>query len=253
VTAEPPGWSRPSVLQQGSVGVDGHARARAGLARMIRPVVPAHLRWLIAALAVVSVLAVAVLAVTHHGTRGPDPFDRWAVTAVRTVWPHSRETAHIVDQLAAPVPAAMIVAALVLGCLLAKQWRTAVLAAVGPLSAAASSTALKPLVDRTIHGDNLAFPSGHTAFATAVGLLLGLLLIGLIRLGQTVSCAALLGLPLIIGATMAMDQVFLDAHYATDTVGGFFTAAAVVSVTALLIDAVADMSLTRRRTQEDDN
>jgi undecaprenyl-diphosphatase len=202
----------------------------------------------IAALAVVSVLAVVGLAVAHYRASGPDPFDRWAMTAVQRVWPRAGGPLHtIVDGLAAPIPAAMIVAALVVVCLLAQWWRLAVLAAIGPLSAAASATVLKALVGRTIHGDNLAFPSGHTAFATAVGLLLGLLLIGLFGLGRTVGCAALMGPTLIVGAVMALDQVALDAHYATDTVGGFFTAAAVVSVTALLTDALADMSAGRSR------
>jgi membrane-associated phospholipid phosphatase len=249
VTAERRGPSRLPALRQDAASLDKPGAVMAEPVSRVRPAVPAHLRWVVAVLAVVSVLAVMVLAVAHHRSNGPDPFDRWVGTAVRKVWPHAGGSAHIVDHLAAPIPAAIVVAALVVGCLLAKRWRLAVVAAIGLLSAAATTTVLKPLVGRTIHGDNLAFPSGHTGFATAVGLLLGLLVIGLFGLGRTVGCAVLLGGTLTVGAVMAVDQVALDAHYATDTVGGFFTAAAVVSVTALLIDALADISAGRNRAQ----
>ncbi len=87
------------------------------------------------------------------------------------------------------------------------------MAAIGPLSAAAGTIVLKPLVERTIHGDNLAFPSGHTAFATAVGLLLGLLWIGLFRPRPAVGGAVLAGLTLVAGFVMALNQIILDAHY----------------------------------------
>lgn len=45
---------------------------------------------------------------------------------------------------------------------------------------------LKPLAARTINGDdNLAFPSGHTAFLTAFALALALLAAGRFGLGPT--------------------------------------------------------------------
>jgi undecaprenyl-diphosphatase len=139
------------------------------------------------------------------------------------------------------VPAVLIVAALIIGCLLARRWRLAAVAAIGPLSAVGTTTALKPLVERTIHGSTLAFPSGHTAFATAAALLLGLLVIGVFRPGRAVGGAVLAVLALVAGAVMAVDQIVLDAHYPTDTVGGFFTAITVVLVVALLADVLGGL------------
>ena len=241
MTAERSGFpSRPARPQDGT-RVDPPGLAVPEPVRTVRPAVPASLRGVIAALAAVSMLAVVALSLAFHGEHGPDPFDRPVTAAVRAAWPQAGIVAYIVDGVAEPVPAAIIVAALVVGCMLAKWWRLAVVAAVGPLSAAATAIVLKPLVMRTIHGDNLAFPSGHTAFATAVALLLGLILIGLFRLGRVVGGAVVAGLALVAGAVMSVNQVVLDAHYPSDTVGGFFTAAAVVSVAALLTDAIAGL------------
>ena len=217
---------------------------------MAIPAIPANLRSLIVVLAVLSAVAVGLLGVLHYGSHGPDPLDRAASAAVRGIWPEAGLVAYLVDGLAAPVSALIVVAVLVVGCLATRQRRLAVVAAIGPLSAAAVATALKPLVERTIHGDNLAFPSGHTAFAAGVGLLLGLVWIGLFRPRPAVGGVVLAGLTLVVGFGMALNQIILDAHYPSDTVGGFFTATAVVLLTALLIDALADLMLRRGRNQE---
>jgi undecaprenyl-diphosphatase len=217
---------------------------------LAKPVVPPDLRSLIVVLAALSALAVAGLGLLYQGSRGPDPFDRAVSGAVRATWPEAFAVTYLVDALAAPVSALIIVAVLVVGCLAARQWRLAAVAAIGPLSAAASTIVLKPVVDRTIHGDNLAFPSGHAAFATAVGLLLGLLCIGLFRPRPAVGAAVLGGLTLVAGFVMALNQVILDAHYPSDTVGGFFTATAVVFTTALLIDSVVELIVRRGRIAE---
>jgi membrane-associated phospholipid phosphatase len=46
--------------------------------------------------------------------------------------------------------------------------------------------------------------------------------------------------PLLAAAAMAWAQVLLNAHYPTDTVGGFCAALAVVPAVAWTIDRVAD-------------
>jgi membrane-associated phospholipid phosphatase len=207
---------------------------------LAKPAVPPNMRSVMVVLVVLSALAVAGLGLLHQGSYGPDLFDRAGSGAVRAVWPEAGAVAYLVDGLAAPVPALVIVAVLVIGCLAARQCRLAAVAAIGPLAAAAGTIVLKPVVERTIHGDNLAFPSGHTAFATAVGLMLGLLWIGLFRPRPAMGGAVLVALTLGAGLVMALNQVILDAHYPSDTVGGFFTATAVVLTTALLIDSVAE-------------
>ncbi|HSU34909.1 MAG TPA: phosphatase PAP2 family protein [Propionibacteriaceae bacterium] len=215
-----------------------------------KPAVPPEMRSVIVVLAVLSGLVVVGLGLLHQGSRGPDAFDRAVSAAVRGIWPEAGAAAYLVDGLAAPVSALIVVAVLVVGCLAARQWRLTTVAAIGPLSAAASTIVLKPVVDRTIHGDNLAFPSGHTAFATAVGLVLGLLWIGLFRLRPAAGWAVLVSLTLGVGLVMALNQIILDAHYPSDIVGGFFTATAVVLITALLIDSFAEHLAHRGRHAE---
>lgn len=200
------------------------------------PAVAAHLRRPIAVMASTSALLVAALAIAVSNTRGPNMVDRSARAALQEARPRADVIAYVLDGLSAPVPAVSIVAGLVLGCLLAKMWRLAIVAAIAPLSAAGATVMIKPLVMRTIHGENLAFPSGHTAFATGVGLLLGLLLLAALRPGRAVSYALLAGSAVLVGGLMALSQIVIDAHYATDTIGGFFTACAVVLGTALLTD-----------------
>ena len=217
---------------------------------LAKPAIPPNLHGAAVVLAVLSALALAGLGFLHHGSHGPDPFDRAVSGAVRAIWPEAGAVSYLVDGLAAPVPALVIVAVLVVGCLAARQWRLAAVAAIAPLSAAAGTIVLKPVVERTIHGDNLAFPSGHTAFATAVGLVLGLLWIGLFRPGPRWAARCWRPSPSVPALVMALNQVILDAHYPSDTVGGFCTATAVVLTVALLIDSVAEHIPRRGRISE---
>ena len=217
----------------------------------VRPVVPTGLRPVVGVAVVVAALVLAVLAVVLHGDSAPGASDRAVTVALRSVWPKAGRLAYAVDGLVTLVPILVMVVVLAGLCLLAGQRRLVLVAALGPFCVAGATTVLKPLVGRTIHGDNLSFPSGHTGYATAVGLVLGLLLVGLVRPVRTTSAALLLLVPaLVTGALMALDQVDLDAHYPSDTVGGFCTAVVGVGVLALVVDRVADGR--RRRRSEDE-
>jgi undecaprenyl-diphosphatase len=100
---------------------------------------------------------------------------------------------------------------------------------------------LKPLVGRTIHGaDNLSYPSGHTAFLTALALSSALLATGRLGLGRTAGMSLVLGTALVAGGAMGWAQVALGAHYPTDVLGGWCTAVAVTTATAWLVDRAAD-------------
>jgi membrane-associated phospholipid phosphatase len=179
---------------------------------------------------------VAVLAIRYHEEGSADGFDRWAAATVTTLWPQPGAGALIIDAAGNPVGAATLVILLTVGCWVAGCRRLALLAVVGPVLAVLTSTVLKQVVQRTIHGENLSYPSGHTATATALALVAGLLLVDV--LGQRrLPALALLGLTTAAGgAVMAVAQIALSAHYPTDTLGGFFTSIAAVSVSALLID-----------------
>jgi membrane-associated phospholipid phosphatase len=136
-----------------------------------------------------------------------------------------------VDFLGEPVGSALVMAGLVAATLPLRSWRWTALAVVGPGVTVVLTTVVKPLVGRTINGPHLSYPSGHTAYAAAVGLVAALLLAR--RFGGFVPLTILV--PAGCAAAMAWAQVSLGAHYVTDTVGGYATALAVTATAALLL------------------
>ncbi|TGB15418.1 phosphatase PAP2 family protein [Streptomyces sp. MZ04] len=201
--------------------------------------------WPVAALAA---LVVVVLAVLYAGHSEPGRVDRWIIEptadSVRPPW---RRVALATDFLGEPAGAATLIVAAVAGCLLLRRPRAAVLVVAGAGLTVATATLLKHLVGRTIHGDgNLSYPSGHTAFFTALALVVALLAAGELGLGRTAGTLLVLAAALVAGAAMGWAQVALSAHYATDVLGGWCTALAVVPAAAWLVDRIADNSRWQR-------
>ena len=225
-----------------------HPRSRPGdrpTARGGRAVLPAALHWPIGTLALLGALLVAVPAAFYAGEDGPGRFDRWIQSGMDSV-PQSDAVALGVDVLGRPVVAAVVVAALAVLCVVLGRRRLAMVALAGPAATVAAATVLKPVVNRTIYGEFLAYPSGHTALAVALGIVLGLLLADLWRqrpsreAGWVAGALVVVASACIAGAVMSWAMITLGAHYPTDTVGGFGTALAIVPATAWLIDWVAD-------------
>ncbi|MFC5263594.1 phosphatase PAP2 family protein [Kribbella qitaiheensis] len=212
-----------------------------------KPAVIPALRGPAVVLMVVGALLLVIPALLYAGDSGPNRIDRWIQPAVNTpagLW----RTALIVDWTGEPagrVVTVLIVAAL---CLLTGRQRLAVTAVVGTFLTTVLALVLKHLVDRRIHGDFLSYPSGHTAAATAIGLVLGLLVADLLKAGRLIGTALVLGLAVICGGLMAWSQIDLTAHYPTDTIGGFGSALLMIPATALLIDRFAGkQQVTTRR------
>ncbi|MER5227239.1 phosphatase PAP2 family protein [Streptomyces flaveus] len=205
-------------------------------------VLPPSLRVWLGLIAVLAALVVVVLGVLYAGHGESGRVDRWIIQptadSVRPPW---RNVALATDFLGEPVGAAMLVVAAVTGCLLLRWPRAAVLVVVGVGMTVGTARLLKPLVGRTIHGDgNLSYPSGHTAFLTALALVVALLATGRLGLGRTAGTLLVLAAALVAGAAMGWAQVALGAHYPTDVLGGWCTALAVVPTTAWLVDRMAD-------------
>lgn len=204
-------------------------------------VLPAPMRGRILLTAAVAALVVVVLGVLYADAGRPGSMDARILAAVEGVGPRARNIALATDFLGEPMGAATLVAVVVAGCLLLRRPRAAVLVVVGVGLAVVTTRLLKHLVGRTIHGDeNLSYPSGHTAFLTALALVVTLLATGRSGLGRTAGTALVLLVALVAGVAMGWAQVVLGAHYPTDALGGWFTALAVIPVTAWVVDRVAD-------------
>ncbi|MFK0156081.1 phosphatase PAP2 family protein [Streptomyces sp. NPDC090493] len=203
---------------------------------------PRSLRAWLGPVAALAALVVVVLGVRYAGHSEPGRVDRWLVRptadSVRGPWRH---VALALDFLGEPAGSAMVIVAGVAGCLLLRRPRGAVLVAAGSGLAVGTTTLLKHVVGRTIHGPgNLSYPSGHTAFFTALALMAALLATGRLGLGRAAGTALVLAAALVAGAMMGWAEVSLGAHYPTDALGGWCTALVVTPATAWLVDRTAD-------------
>ncbi|MEU3479818.1 phosphatase PAP2 family protein [Streptomyces sp. NPDC033753] len=209
--------------------------------RSVTVVLPSSLRVGLGLLAGLAALVVVVLGVRYADAGEPGTVDGRVRAVLEGAGPSWQHAALATDFLGEPVGAAVLVAVVVAGCLVARRPRGAVLVVVGAGLAVVTTRLLKHVVGRTIHGDeNLSYPSGHTAFLTAVALVVALLVTGRLGLGRAAGTSLVLAAGLVAGAAMGWAQVVLSAHYPTDVLGGWCTALAVVPVTAWLVDRVAD-------------
>lgn len=189
------------------------------------------LRLPFAVLSPVAAVVVLVQAVAYAG----DSSGEWVAPA-DGLQGTLREIALLIDFIGEPVGSVITLVVLGGGCWLAGRRRSAVLVLAGSGVAVGATTLMKPLVDRTIHGGYLTFPSGHTAFATALALALAMAVVDRLELGPVAGTSFVLAFALLAGAVMGWTEVALSAHYPTDTLGGFCTALAVVPPTALAVD-----------------
>ncbi|WP_030687009.1 phosphatase PAP2 family protein [Streptomyces globisporus] len=202
-------------------------------------VLPSAVRVGLGGIAGLAAVVVGVLGVLYAGDGRPGGVDVRVLAVVGGAAPSSWDVALGLDFLGEPVGAALLVLVAVTGCLLLRWPRAAVLLCVGVGAAVGVARGLKFLVGRTIHGDNLSFPSGHTAFLTAFVLVVALLVVGRLRLGRVAGLLLVFGVALVAGAAMGWAQVVLGAHYPTDALGGWCTALAVVPAVAWGVDRVS--------------
>ncbi|WP_189914556.1 phosphatase PAP2 family protein [Kitasatospora xanthocidica] len=225
-------------------------------------VLPPSLRGWLGPVAAFAALVVTVLGIRYAGAGGPGPVDARIGAALDGAGPPWRQLALALDALGEPPGAATLVFSAVTSCLLLRRPRAAVFLVAAVAAAVGAATLLKHLAGRTIHGDNLSYPSGHTAFATAVALVAALLATG--RRGRSrgrdggrdgnepgpgpgraAALLLLLAPALAAGAAMGWAEVALGAHYPTDALGGGCTALAVVPAAGWLVDRAADRAAAR--------
>ncbi|MDF2560550.1 MAG: phospholipid phosphatase [Microbacterium sp.] len=182
--------------------------------------------WGVALLALATVLG-AVVVFVYPETPG---FDHWwneAVAGIRGDW--ILQFALVMDWIGGGWVAIFGVPVLaILALVLARRWRSAVFAAVCFVASAGAVQLLKQLFGRARPEDMLvvsdygSFPSGHTANAATIALVIWVLF-------PRVWTAILGGLWVL---AMALSRTFLSVHWATDTLGGALVGAGVVLVLA---------------------
>jgi membrane-associated phospholipid phosphatase len=212
--------------------------------RAVPPILPPARRRPVAIVGVLAALVVVILGLTFAGDSAPAAFDRAVQPGLESSTTAMSALANAIDYAGEPVGLAVLVALLVGVSLLLRRLRVAVLVVLGTGMTISATTALKPLVDRTIHGFYLSYPSGHTASATALAMIAALLVWHHLR--RAAALVLLYAVALVAGAATAWAQAGRMAHYPSDTVGGWCTALAVVPATAWLVDhAAAQWSIRR--------
>jgi hypothetical protein len=178
---------------------------------------------------------VALLAVRYWGVAGPGSVESVWATYLRQALAHHREILLAVVPIGHP-SSVLAGAVLLSGAGLAlRRPRLAAVALVAPLLTGAVTDVLQSLIGRTLNG-GFAMPSGHTAGATSIAIVVALVGVGLA--GRCRRPVAIFGgiAVLLVAATMAVALVVNQLHYVTDTVAGFCTAVALVLGVALVVD-----------------
>jgi membrane-associated phospholipid phosphatase len=191
-------------------------------------------------LAVVSVLAavaLVVLAFLFAGDSVGAPVDLGVRSYLRSLDQPWHSIALVIDWTGEPVGAGLILVVLVVTFLRRKNRRAAIFAVAGPAAAVVITSGMKPLVGRTINDGFLSYPSGHTATATAFALVVMLVVGARVWLTLLVALAA--------AVVMAWAQVLLNAHYPTDTFGGFCAALTIVPAVAWALNYLPIRSSTK--------
>ncbi|MEV7039473.1 phosphatase PAP2 family protein [Amycolatopsis sp. NPDC051061] len=210
------------------------------LVREAPAALPAVLRAPLAMTAALATAVLVALGILHFHDSGLTGIDAAVLPSIDGVQPPWRYVALVFDFGGEPVGSTILVALIAVVCFVVHRVRAAVVTVLGVVVAVAVTTAVKPIVGRTIHGEFLSYPSGHTALATALALVIGLVVADRLELGRVAAVVLVVGLALLAGVAMGWAEVALGAHYPTDAVGGFCAALAAVPATAWLVDRVAE-------------
>jgi membrane-associated phospholipid phosphatase len=205
----------------------------------VRPLVPSRLRAPLLAAGAVALAVFLATAIEVSGTTSANQLDLAVEGFVdrRAILPGPR--AYLLIQPGTPLVVVSVAVAVGLISIVRRDLPFAAFALLVPGISGLAVEVLKPLIGRTFDNGGMAFPSGHTAGATSIGLVLAL---GLIRLRpwwhRGRSAALMAVVPLAAATTTGFGLVAIGRHYAIDTVGGFCSAFVIGSATALTVDAV---------------
>jgi membrane-associated phospholipid phosphatase len=198
---------------------------------------PAARRPAVVAVALCVAVVASLGALFAHQSQ-PDRLDRAVDGRVQSALAGHSAMLHHVVYLGEPVPVTVLTIALVLACLVARNWRGAALVMIAvPAAEVITEFMLKPLIGRTIGGDGFSFPSGHTTGVFVLASCFALLLAGRQWPGIPARLRVALALTAFaVAAIVAVCLVAVGFHYFTDTIGGAAVATGTVLCTALAVD-----------------
>lgn len=211
----------------------------------MNPAIPGRMRLPLGIAATLGAVLVVSLGLAVADTAQPTALDRRVDIAIGNPPSAAWSFAHAADSAGEPLGAIVIVGVVSAACLLLRHRRLAAVAVIGTIASVTATILLKPAFERYIHEDSLAYPSGHTAFAVAIGMVVALLLTDVLGMGRVGGVLLLVSAVAIAGAVMGWAQVLLDSHYATDAIGGACCATVAVVGTAWLIDTLSSPSARR--------
>lgn len=197
-------------------------------------------RGVLAVIAAAAFGAMLVIGLRYSGTHGPGRLDRAIDSRIQHRFGDHSALLQRVVNLANPGSAVVICAVLSVLFFVVGRRRLAVLVVVGPaLSGVLVDVVLKPLFDRRLAG-TLSYPSGHTAAASSIALVVVVAMIGGSRVPWPAAARWLVAVCALAAAgVVAAALIAKGYHYTTDTFGGFLVAVTCVLAAALSIDAVA--------------
>ncbi len=209
------------------------SRARGGA------ILPPRWRCWPSRVSLTALVGLGVLSWKLAGTSGPTWFDASVQSWLAHRFDHDHSLFRIIACLGTPAAVLAASVSLALLCGAIRAGRAALLCFFGPpLAGALAEWLLKPLIGRRFDGD-LAFPSGHTTGAASVAVLLTVLFLPSSARGFRIAWparAAFWLAAIAYGAGVGMALIILQAHYATDILGGIAVAVAVILTLARLLD-----------------
>jgi membrane-associated phospholipid phosphatase len=208
--------------------------------RLVRPLLTDSARSRAGAVCVCCAVLVTILGALFAHQATADWLDHAVDSPIITVFGHHQDLAGWFAVAGSLVPAVVLTAAIVVGCLLAGRLNGAVLAgAAVPAATGLNDGLFKPLVQRTYLGA-LTYPSGHTATIFALAATVGVLLVYPPRSARAGALRALiLVAACVLGVVVAVGVIGLKWHYFTDTVAGAAVGIGTVCGLALLLDLPA--------------
>jgi membrane-associated phospholipid phosphatase len=188
---------------------------------------------LVACTVIVSVLGALFANQTRAGA-----FDRAVDAPFISAFRGHHFTAYALGRPGSELPALLMLAAIVIGCLLAGRLNGALLAVLGlGVAEVLAEELLKPLINRTYLG-GLVYPSGHM---TAIAALAATLTVLLLLPPQPARARALrylvLGAAYVLVVAVPIGLLGLRWHYFTDLVGGAALSVGTVIAVAFILDA----------------